>query len=114
MYNRPYTVQTISQKKEIELEKEEAKKNIGVYTTNDTRKEVAQEIKRSHFQFGSAKEAFPESMNKATYQNLNIEGNGISAQQQKMSKMSRKSNFILGTDQANLSQTTSNQAYNQK
>lgn len=75
---------------------------------------MAQEIKKTHFQFGSGGDSIPQSLSKATYQNLNVENNDSSVQQKKMSMMNRKSNFIFGLDNMLGSETTSNQAYNSK
>jgi len=61
MYSRPYTVHSYSKRKEFAREEEEAKKNVGVFTTNETRKEVAKEIKKTHFVFGSENDKFPQS-----------------------------------------------------
>lgn len=40
MSTRPYTVHSMSRRREIAAEKEEAKKNVGIFTTNSTRQEV--------------------------------------------------------------------------
>ena len=114
MYNRPYTVSTVTKRKEKEREAEEAKKNVGVFTTNESRKIVAQEIKKTHFKFGSGDDILPESLNKATYQNVDVQNSDVSNQQKKMSMQNKKSNFILGTDHGGRGETTSNQAYNSK
>jgi len=89
MYNRPYTVHSYGKKKEIEKQAEEDRRNIGVFTTQETRKEVAQEIKRTHFQFGSGFEEFPQSLNKATYQNMQVDDKNLSNQQKKMAMINK-------------------------
>lgn len=114
MYNRPYTVQTVAKRKEREREEQEAKKNVGVFTTNESRKQVAQEIKKTHFMFGNDNDSLPESLNKATYQTMDVKNADITNQQKKMSMQNKKSNFIFGTDHANRGETTSGQAYNSK
>lgn len=114
MYNRPYTVNSSTQRKAKEREQEEAKKNVGVFMTNESRKIVAQEIKKTHFKFGTNDDVLPESLNKATYQAADIDSADITKQQKKMSQQNKKSNFIFGSDHANLIETTSNQAYNNK
>lgn len=113
MYNRPFTVQSKSKRQELEREQEEAKKNIGVFSTKEMRGEVAKEIKKTHFTFGSDKQQFPQSLNKETYQNVQVDDKNISNQQKKMSKINKRSNFIFGNDTGN-NETTSNQAYNSK
>ena len=40
MINRPFSVQSYSKRREFAAEAEEMKKNIGIFTTNITRKEV--------------------------------------------------------------------------
>jgi hypothetical protein len=114
MYTRPYTVHSYSKRKEKEKEQEEAKKNVGIFTTNSTRQEVANEIKKTHFSLGNSDAEIPQSLSKASYQNVQVDDKTISDQQKKMSKINRRSNFVLGRDQNNLGETTSNQAYNSK
>ena len=115
MLNRPFTVHSYANRKQKEKEQEEAKKNVGIFTTNESRKEVAKEIKKTHFVFGNNKDnSMPESLNKATYQNLNFDNKDASAQQKKMSLQNKRSNFIFGMDQPNTTETTSSQAYNSK
>ncbi len=96
MYNRPYTMHSYS-KKNKEPIKEEVK-SVGIYTTKETRNEVAKEIKRTHFQFGSEQNKFPQSLNQDTYQDLNVDDKTLGDEQKRMSKINKKSNFIFGTD----------------
>lgn len=114
MYTRPFSVHSYTQRKEIENQREEEKKNIGTYTTQETRKEVAKEVKRTHFNLGSDKGQFPQSLSKETYQNFGVDDKGINNQQKKMSMINKRSNFVFGNDPSRMSETTSNQAYNQK
>jgi hypothetical protein len=114
MYTRPFTVHSYSKRKEKEREQEEAKKNVGTFTTKETRNEVAKEIKRTHFHFGSEGGQFPQSLSKDTYQNVQVGDKNIMNQQKKMAKINKKSNFIFGNDPSKMDETTSNQAYNQK
>ena len=41
MSTRPYTVNSMSKRREIAAQMEEAKKNVGIFTTNSTRQEVS-------------------------------------------------------------------------
>ena len=72
---------------------------------------VANEIKKSHFTLGSHKEGIPESLSKASFQEHQINNKETSAQQAKMIKFNRKSNFILGTDSWKYSESSSNQDF---
>ena len=113
MYNRPFSVQSKTKRKEIEKAQEEAKKNIGVFSTKEMRSEVAKEIKKTHFIFGSEIDKFPKSLNNETYQNLQIEDKKTKNHQKNMSKINKRSNFIFGSDHGN-NETTNNQTYNSK
>lgn len=111
MSRRPYTMHSYSKMK---VPDKEEVKNVGIYTTKEARKEVAQEIKRTHFQLGSDLNSFPHSLNQDTYQNMQVDDRNLGDQQKRMAKINKRSNFIFGNDPSGKGETTSNQTYNSK